>query len=79
MMKTRIKISMLNNGDAVYYPQYKGWIFWKHFEESRGYDYTDRIKFDSLGECKSFIDEQLEKEAIRKGKQPNRTFYVKYP
>lgn len=79
MMKTRIKIAILNNGNSVYYPQYRGWIFWKHFEEFSGYDCAESIKFDSLDECKSFIDNQLEKDAIRKGKQTAKTLYLKYP
>ena len=70
-MQTRIKISVLNNGNAIYYPQYRGWIKWNSFEESCGYyDDVRPIKFDSLDECKSFIDAELEKEAIKKANNP---------
>ena len=61
-MKYRIKVQINANGDKIYYPQYKKFLFWNDFIREvidLQYIYTDKklnsISFYNLDYAKNFI------------------------
>jgi hypothetical protein len=56
-MRYRIK----REGDA-YYPQYKGWFFWKYYERAMMMEFNLRVWYRTLEEAQVYLDEQISKD-----------------
>ena len=63
VMKYRIKVVELPDGNKEYYPQYRFLFFWFKYEQN-----YKPVVFASLTECKRFVDYQIKlknKENVR--------------
>lgn len=75
-MQTRIKVFTDANGVKTYYPQYKGWFFWRNFpaREDGEYGYV-AAKFLCIEDAETLIERALFDE----NKKIGETTYIGYP
>ena len=75
-MKTRIKIVEFDDGEKLYYPQYKFLVFWFAFGEYVTPEFQRNIAFYTIKECQDFIDKRLQYQISQKVKLVT---FIKYP
>jgi hypothetical protein len=61
MTKYRVISKVSKDGVVIYYPQYREFLKWWHWEK---YDYSGELFFVSLGEACAVINEEKRKDAI---------------
>ena len=90
-MKTRIKV-VSSHLKTEYFPQYKGWFFWKDMQGTEAPPSFFRLLLDgiekgykpkTLDMAKYMIDRYVESKELvkieKKHKKEAKTSYVKYP
>lgn len=74
-MQIRIKVVTRGDNSKIYYPQYKGWIFWHSYQICDMY-YSYSKYYTSLKEAIEYLDYMIEYEKRQTTKDIT---YIKYP